>query len=79
MYYTLGIVRRSDMTLQLHDVQRVAHKVALLVFERENGFLVTNGGSPKTKREKLVGSLEEALELVMAERHGRTPILEENC
>jgi len=67
------------MTLQLHDVRRVAHKVGLVVLERGDGkLLVTNGGTPKHLREKLVDTLEEALELVLAERNGRTPILEEN-
>ena len=73
MSYTLGM-----KALQLHDVQRVAHKVALLVYEKEGRFLVTNGALPKHLREMTVDTLEEVFDIVMAERPGRKPILEEN-
>jgi len=64
------------MTLQLHDLRRVAHKVGLTVLERGDGkLLVTCGGTPKHLREKVVDTLEEAWELVMAERNGREPLL----
>lgn len=62
--------------LQLHDVQRVAHRVALLVMPKGHRLLVTNGGgSEKHLRETLVDTLEEAMELAMAERNGRESLL----
>ena len=65
------------MTLQLQDLRELAHKVGLTVLERGDGkLLVTTGGTPtKGLRERVVDTVEEALELVMAERNGRESLL----
>lgn len=62
--------------MQLHDLRRLAHKVGLLVMEHTDQLLVTNGGTAaKGLREATVGTMDGAMELVMAERNGRDPLL----
>ena len=65
--------------MTLHDLQRVAHKMALLVVEHGDRLRVTNcGAGEKHLREAVVDTMEEAWAMVMGERNGREPLLKGN-
>jgi len=59
------------MTLQLHDLRRVAHKLGLVVLERQGGVLrVGTAGTVKNERHWDVADAQQGLAILMEVRKG---------
>ena len=62
------------MNIQLHDVQRVAHIMGLLVMEHSEGLIISTAGTVKTDEVWKVANVEEAMQTLQKIRRENHPL-----